>query len=138
MKSTSEFRLKQRSKDRLDSRCRACAKRYEREKYSSTRSDRKRVSDRIKANRAEKYTIVSDLLKRSCCTDCGESDPIVLEFDHVRGEKYLCVSKMVADGYALARIEDEIAKCDIVCANCHRRRTARVFWNTDNPKVQDD
>jgi hypothetical protein len=47
----------------------------------------------------------------------------VLEFDHVRGIKVLDVSVMVARGYRWRRIESEIAKCVVRCANCHRRRT---------------
>jgi hypothetical protein len=56
------------------------------------------------------------------CVDCGERDPIVLEFDHLRDKAFTI-------GQALAKrswqsILDEIKKCEVVCANCHRRRTA--------------
>lgn len=62
-------------------------------------------------------------LKGRMCADCGESECMVLEFDHVRGTKAFAVCDMVRKGYAWKRIEDEIAKCDLVCANCHRIRT---------------
>ena len=55
--------------------------------------------------------------------DCGVSDVRVLEFDHVRGEKLGIISKMVSNVSAKV-LEDEIAKCEIVCANCHKIRTA--------------
>ncbi len=61
------------------------------------------------------------VLRASCCCDCGEADPVVLEFDH-RGEKRGDVSTM-ATWASLATLREEIAKCDIRCANCHRRRT---------------
>jgi hypothetical protein len=57
------------------------------------------------------------------CVECGEADPIVLEFDHLRDKSF-------SIGQALSRrkwqdILDEMQKCEVVCANCHRRRTAR-------------
>jgi hypothetical protein len=57
------------------------------------------------------------------CVDCGESDPVVLEADHVRDKSY-DVSRMI-QGWSWNRILQELKKCEIVCANCHRRRTAK-------------
>jgi len=57
------------------------------------------------------------------CIDCGESDPIVLTFDHVRGEKRDNVSEMIGCGLGLETIKAEIEKCDVVCYNCHAIRT---------------
>ena len=57
------------------------------------------------------------------CIDCGETDPIVLEFDHLGDKKF-----GIADGIRNRNWDDvlnEIAKCDVVCANCHRRRTVK-------------
>lgn len=62
-------------------------------------------------------------LSQNPCVDCGESDPIVLEFDHVYGEKKKNVGLMAREGYGLKSIQDEINKCEVVCANCHKRRT---------------
>jgi hypothetical protein len=58
------------------------------------------------------------------CTDCGEHDPVVLEFDHV-GEKTATIARLVSDGAELGILADEISRCEVVCVNCHRRRTAR-------------
>jgi len=58
------------------------------------------------------------------CVDCGECDPAVLDFDHV-GEKRELVSALVARAAPWPRIEEEIARCEVRCANCHRRVTAR-------------
>ena len=57
------------------------------------------------------------------CVDCGESDPIVLEFDHVRGKKVKNIADMVNNSYSISAIKNEIRKCDVRCANCHRRKT---------------
>lgn len=60
------------------------------------------------------------------CADCGESDLVVLQFDHCRGEpKKANIADMVRDGLRIRTIQAEIDKCDVVCANCHMRRTAR-------------
>ena len=68
--------------------------------------------------------IVEDLKQRPC-DDCGKRyPPIVLDFDHVRGSKVANISMLVNDGVPPAQLLDEIAKCDLVCSNCHRLRTA--------------
>ena len=62
------------------------------------------------------------------CIGCGESDPIVLHFDHRDGEeKFKGVSFLVKKGRSLASIQDEVRKCDVRCANCHMKRTAKQF-----------
>jgi len=58
------------------------------------------------------------------CVDCGERDPIVLDFDHLRDKKYR-VANIVATGCSWERIVLEIEKCAVRCANCHRRKTAK-------------
>ena len=54
------------------------------------------------------------------CDGCGETDPVVLDFHHVKGQKLFCVSQFV--DCSDKRLWDEIAKCIVLCANCHRRR----------------
>ena len=69
--------------------------------------------------------MVLEYLLEHPCVDCGESNPIVLEFDHVRGKKYKAVSELMSWDYSLKTLKDEIAKCDVRCANCHRIKTAQ-------------
>jgi hypothetical protein len=57
------------------------------------------------------------------CVDCGISDPLVLEFDHM-DNKIMDVSSLAGSSVAWKRVEAEIAKCVVRCANCHRKRTA--------------
>ena len=63
--------------------------------------------------------------KSQPCTDCGTTYPHwIMDFDHLPGKtKLVEISVMVSKGCSLARIETEIAKCEVVCANCHRNRT---------------
>jgi hypothetical protein len=56
------------------------------------------------------------------CVDCGETDLLVLEFDHLRDKKYN-IGEMVNRDFTWGSILREIEKCEVVCANCHRRRT---------------
>lgn len=65
-------------------------------------------------------TLVTEA-KAGGCVDCDETDPVVLDFDHVRGEKLFTIGER-KDG-SRARLLAEIAKCEVRCANCHRRRT---------------
>jgi len=69
-----------------------------------------------------KYVLA--LLRAAHCADCGENDIRVLEFDHVDG-KTGDVTVMARDGCSLARLEDEVDRCEIRCCNCHRRKTIR-------------
>lgn len=73
--------------------------------------------------RARNKKYVEDWLRSHPCVDCKEDDIIVLEFDHVRGTKHADVSNMVFRSVSLERIKAEIAKCDVRCANCHKRVT---------------
>lgn len=62
------------------------------------------------------------VLKSDPCSDCGKTfSSVAMDFDHVRGVKFRMVSTMV--NYSWERVLDEIAKCELVCANCHRIRT---------------
>jgi hypothetical protein len=65
-----------------------------------------------------------EYLSEHHCEKCGESDPVVLDFHH-HHSKDLTVSKMVAGAYSLERIKREVAKCSVLCANCHRRHHAK-------------
>lgn len=63
------------------------------------------------------------------CVDCGETNPLFLEFDHLGNKKYN-ISEIVWQVLALDTLKAEIAKCRIRCAHCHRIKTARElgYW----------
>ena len=89
----------------------------------------KREAWKTKERTKLKLLILTYLSDHSCI-DCGEDDPIVLEFDHVRGTKIKAVSALVNDCRDWKDISIEIEKCDVRCANCHKRKTAKElgFW----------
>lgn len=66
-----------------------------------------------------------DYLSKQKCVDCGEKDPVLLEPDHVRGKKKHGVGSMIRAARAWSEIEEELAKCDIRCVSCHRKKTAK-------------
>jgi hypothetical protein len=101
--------------------CRDCFKAY----YAERRADHRRRNNALKAIRVEAaQSLVLAYLRSHPCLDCGKVDPIVLEFDHV-GTKRADVSTLVRRGVREPVLLAEIARCEVVCANCHRRRTAR-------------
>ena len=73
--------------------------------------------------RKRNRVFVSNHLKEHPCVDCGEYNILVLEFDHVRGKKRKCVANLVGSAVSLATMQKEIDKCDVRCANCHRKKT---------------
>lgn len=82
----------------------------------------KKHTDYNNALRKERMLRV-EKLKDKPCTDCGHKfPPYCMDFDHVRGQKEFYVTESVR---SWERTEKEIAKCELVCANCHRIRTYR-------------
>lgn len=79
--------------------------------------------NRNKIRKQEMFRKINEYKSNLSCIDCGNKNPIVFEFDHIEDNKIAAVSAMVTKGYAWCKILDEIAKCECVCANCHRIRT---------------
>jgi len=110
------------------SRCKDCFSLYTKDHYQKNKKyykDKAIVSNEIR--KTETLQFIMDYLKEHPCIDCGEKDPIVLEFDHVRDKKYKAISHMVNDCCSVETINKEIEKCEVRCANCHRRKTAKDF-----------
>lgn len=119
------FNKRAKSRDGLSSWCRPCYSEYDRERYQNGDKARKEKNkaDRLEAVRSYLW----ELFSNSKCFDCGNRDPEVMEFDHRDpSQKSFTISHMLRS-YSLKRIQAEIAKCDIVCANCHRKRTIQQF-----------
>jgi hypothetical protein len=107
--SLSNFPNHSNTRDRKRSFCKKCY-------YESTRKSSFKY-------REKNRVLIDDYLKNHSCVDCGESDYEVLDFDHIRGAKLNNVSEMLS--YSQEKLIIEISKCEVVCANCHRRRTNR-------------
>ena len=98
--------------------CIPCEREYGKEHYQAHKDE---YTARTKINR-EKCRRAIQKLKEKPCADCNNKFPYyVMDFDHT-GEKKETVSKLVRIG-AIRRAIEEIKKCEVVCANCHRIRT---------------
>jgi hypothetical protein len=105
--------------------CLLCQRDYTKEWYARNRKRQIAMArERSRHATAELKTRVREYLLAHPCVDCGEPDPGVLDFDHLRNKK-ANVSTLVQSGISWESLADEIAKCEVRCANCHRRRTAR-------------
>jgi hypothetical protein len=76
----------------------------------------------VQYNKQQFKNRIKAIKEASGCIDCGEKNHVVLDFDHLKDKRYN-VSRMIHDGFSWAAIKKEIAKCEVVCANCHRIRT---------------
>ena len=82
------------------------------------------VRTRKNENSMSARDFVWDYLLEHPCVACGEADPIVLEFHHLFG-KDKAISKLVAEGVSIEKLQAEISKCEVLCCNCHRRITSK-------------
>ncbi len=79
-----------------------------------------------KSNRKKSRQNLYNFMKDKACIICKESDIACLQFDH-RDKTTKLFNISEAMGYGWEKILNEISKCDILCANCHHKRTAKQF-----------
>lgn len=131
-KTIDSFYRDRRRKGGYSPHCKACNNQYR--KKNQHKNQYSFQTKRIEDNRF----LLSQYLQNHPCVDCREGDIVVLEFDHVRGNKRFGISYMVSHGYRWETILEEIAKCDVVCSNCHKRRTAhQQNWSKLDPKLSE-
>jgi hypothetical protein len=121
------FAVRNRVRGTRQSICKSCQSQYGKQHYQTYRSAyirKARIRNAAQSKINGEFLI--EYLSNHPCVDCGEADIVVLEFDHQQ-DKLLIVSVLSREGYSLDKLKQEIAKCEVVCANCHRRRTARQF-----------
>lgn len=113
--------------------CKVCRRiRGESDRYAKV-GERQKVTVKLNPDgtRAEKpwmreRRLFFEGLKDRSCADCGGRFPhFVMDWDHRPGEVKLFNISYAKSSFARERVVAEIAKCDLVCANCHRIRTAR-------------
>ena len=123
-KEEDEFNWKFKSLGVRHKTCRECMSIHQKKYFSGPAHDRhlQQVKERKDAARQVAREYAYEYLLTHPCQECGESDVRVLEFHHT-GEKDMAVAAMVSAGYSVERIQAEIDKCTILCANCHRKLT---------------
>jgi hypothetical protein len=126
IKPLEDFAWRRKAKGQRDTFCRPCRSAYGREHYGAHRQryiDQAAESKRRLMRERTLYLI--EFFKCHPCTDCGETDPIVLEFDHLEADKKSFDIGRGITRRSWAAILAEIEKCEVVCRNCHQRREAR-------------
>jgi hypothetical protein len=123
-KSLSDFNKKKSNKDGHQSCCRSCQSESMKQHYRDNPERLKVIGDRSRDNVRSNSVWLYNYLAANPCVDCGEDNPVVLEFDHRnRDEKIKSVSHMTT--HSRESVMAEVAKCDVRCVNCHRLRTAK-------------
>jgi len=130
LKSSEEFNWKDKSRGKQQYACKDCTRDETAKHFSENRRYYLDKAKRRKETlRKEFHRNVLRYLREHPCIDCGEDDPSCLQFDHV-GEKTTCISLM-AGNRMWKDILKEIGECEVRCANCHSKRTAKEFgWYT--------
>lgn len=117
--SIDEFNFRYREKGIRLTYCRECGKLLTRNHY---KNNKKQYLKRNARSLAKCQEFVRNLKSRPC-QDCGIQYPYyVMDFDHREGEvKEIQLNQFFR--YSIKKLSEEIAKCDVVCSNCHRERT---------------
>lgn len=122
-KEDDEFNWKIKAKGIRHKQCKLCTRDNCKRHYNNHKQD---YFDRNNIIFIKNKKIILDYLSTHPCIDCGEADPIVLDFDHVNPtDKIASVASLKKNTKNV--LLREMAKCEIRCANCHRRKTAIQF-----------
>lgn len=118
-KPETEFNRASRQKDGLHYTCRECIKAWMRGYYSREKVHWKKT---LKTRRAKVADWVNAYKSKRGCK-CGEHHPACLDFHHRDpSTKTVDISRAIYANWSIARLKTELAKCGIICANCHRKR----------------
>ena len=125
-KNETEFHTKTNGK--LDYQCKECHREYVRKHYDENQQYYVDKAIRAKKKKVDWYNDFKSKLK---CEVCGESHPATLDFNHKDpSKKDFAVAAMV-NRYSIKRILEEVQKCQVLCANCHRK----FHWNQTHTLV---
>lgn len=83
--------------------------------------NKQKYIDGALARKTRNIEFLDEYRKTQICADCGNDDHRVLDFDHIK-EKRGCVGFLARSGVSIKTLQEEIAKCEVRCANCHRIR----------------
>lgn len=112
-------------KDGLADHCKPCQKAYQ-DKWYAANKDKQiakvNINKQLHTERNHKFVL--DYLRIHPCVDCGESNPIFLDFDHIEN-KDDSISVLIQMPSSVERIRQEITKCEVRCVKCHRFMTAK-------------
>lgn len=105
------------SRDGYQSRCKTCHKQYRQQHYQENRKKYLKKASEWNKRERQRWSKFKATLR---CSICREDHPACIEFHHNDGRKEHNIANMVGR-YKMSTILKEITKCDILCANCHRK-----------------
>ena len=118
-----DFPLRRKDGTQRFGHCRSCKAAYQQQWYERNRQRHRAMTAARRAIVRRINKALVETAKSRPCADCGGCFPtFVMDFDHARGKKIGNVAHMKTNA-TTAALAAEIAKCDVVCANCHRMRT---------------
>lgn len=126
VKEDEEFTKCKSCKNGLSYYCKPCAKKARKRCKVNIPKRREKGRANQEKTKVRNRRYVWDYLQTHPCVVCGETDAIVLEFDHL-GNKKDSISRMMNSGQSIKMIQQEIDKCQVLCSNCHKRKTAKEY-----------
>lgn len=128
-KPLDEFYFRNKEKGTRQSRCKICFSDRDQALYRAGKRKGSSVESQ-NARRLRNLSYLFSVLSSTSCKDCGNGDIEVLEFDHLGGKADTIAKMQTA---SLERLKAEVEKCEVVCANCHKKRTyaRNPCWRND-------
>lgn len=114
------FRWKVKSQGKKHSQCKECQSKSEKKHYRENIERQQAVRER--ANFQKQANVEYVEYRKECgCQKCGEKRKFALDFHHINPEeKEDKIAQMISNNYSLDRVKEEMKKCIVLCANCHR------------------
>jgi len=124
--------------------CKKCRASYQDDNFEKMKAYRKQynIKNRTKkateqSKRRQAVKLVIDKIKSETpCCDCGRKfHPVAMDFDHIKGKRK-SIASMYSQAYKIDLILEEIERCEVVCACCHRIRTMERRENLSPKKTK--
>lgn len=125
----NNFSWKNKDKGIYQSRCKTCQSKIDRAYYLSNAVRRQAIRARAKEDIYKARDYIKTYKQTHCCEKCGENRYFLLDFHHIDNNKEKELSKVTS--WSIKRIQKEIDKCAILCANCHRD----FHWQEKNANI---
>lgn len=128
-KSVSDFATNNTKPDGLNWQCRTCQSAYFKEYY---KNNKKKHVSRVRVvnerTRQKLHEFLAAYFENNPCVECGEDNILVLEIDHINNKskngKAFSMGEARRNGISLRKVKKELERCQVLCANCHRVKTA--------------
>lgn len=125
VKQANEFSWKNKKQGIRNSMCLSCKREYSREHYQKNSEQYKK---NLRRRRLGGLAWINEYKESYGCAVCEEDNPLVLQFHHPFGEREQTVSSLA--GCSIETIKKEIAKCIVLCANCHKKEHPKKVFDS--------